>query len=601
MNINAAVSDDEVDLAEIFAVLVSGWRIIASTSLVCLALSYVYANHVALPTYEAKSVFAFEKSSGGGALGNLDGAAALLGISLGASKDDKFVFDRVAGRDFVIELAEEAGLYKDPYFNPRLGIGRLAQLKSYFGIAPKTDWTDAEVDEAIVDRFGKAVSITSTKNSSIVAIVTHRNPKAAAAIANAVVKKILDDTLDDQLSKSRREVDYLGEQLAEVEADMDNALARLQEFSISRNALSEEDLMLRSAQLVRLRETRDATRRMYEGVTAMSAAPTAGSGKNDVLQSYPELQSSDFRILAQKAGALDPLTDLPREKLEQVASSLSARLAEIEGAILASEGNAKISAEDAADLLTLQRDVKVEGATYEVLVEQFKSRSLISGFAGASGTILQYAVPPLKPSAPKSSLILALGTVLGVFVGAGTALARGITSRRLHTSRAIAEAVMAGRVFRMERNALPSEVVANLAGTSKYVVMWHLSPSTKKASEAAARHLMRAWSDAGLSAGILSLPSSGYVSASPAASRVDLGDVMGHLLRGSLVDAIEAKTSHLDRVLVICEFGKVQPSLLTIARALPSTFVAVARAGDVVKSSADELRSAVVPDVLLLG
>ena len=522
-------------------------------------------------------------------------------MNLAASKDDKLVFDRVAGRDFVIELAGEAGLYEDPYFNPRLGIGRLAQLKSYIGIAPKTDWTDAEVEQAIVGRFQKSVDIAATKNSSIEAIVTHRDPEAAAGIANAVVKKILDDTLEDQLSKSMREVDYLGEQLSEVQSEMDDALSRLQEFSISRNALSVEDLVRRSAQLVKLRETRDATRRMYEGVTAMSAAPVDGSGRGDVLQSYPELLSSEFRILSQVSGATEPLTGLPREKLEQVASTLSARLSEIEGAISASEGNAKISAEEAADLLALQRDVKVQEATYEVLVEQYKARSVMSGFAEASGTILQFAVPPLEPSAPKSSLILALGAVLGVFAGAGIALARGIASGRLHTARAIAEAVMAGKVFRMKRSSVPSEVVANLAGTSKYLVMWQMSSSAKKSSEAAARQLLRAWSDAGLSAGTLSLPTSGSLASSSGASPIELSDVMGHLLRGNLRDEIEAKTSHLDRVLVICDFGTVPSSVLSTMKSLPSTIVAVAMAGDVVKSSTEELRSSAVPDVLLLG
>jgi len=600
MNEHATTSEDEIDLAELFAGLASSWRVIASTALVSVALSYVYANHVARPTYEAKSVFAFEKSSGGGALRDLGGAAALLGISVGASKDDKLVFDRVAGRDFVIELAEESGLYDDPYFNPRLGIGRLAQLKSFIGIAPKTDWTDAEVDEALVARFQKTVDIAATKNSSIEATVTHRDPEAAAAIANAVVKKILDDTLEDQLSKSMREVDYLGEQLSEVQSEMDGALTRLQEFSISRNALSVEDLVRRSAQLVKLRETRDATRRMYDGVTAMIAAPMEGGGRGDVLQSFPELLSSEFRIFAQVSGANEPLTEQPREKLEQVASSLSIRLSEIESAITASEGNAKISAEEAADLLALQRDVKVQEATYEVLVEQYKARSVMSGFAEASGTILQFAVPPLEPSAPKSSLILALGGVLGLFAGAGIALARSVTSGRLHTARAITEAVRAGKVFRMKRTALPSEVVANLAGTSKYLVMWQMSPSSKKSTEAAARHIMKAWSDAGLSAGILSLPEGLDVGA-VSATRIDLGDVMAHILRGNLRDTIEAKTSNLDRVLVTCDFGKVPSSLLTTARALPSTIVAVARSGDVVRSSTDDLRSAAEPDVLLLG
>jgi hypothetical protein len=340
---------------------------------------------------------------------------------------------------------------------------------------------------------------------------------------------------------------------------------------------------------------------MYEGVTAMSAAPIDGSGRADVLQSYPELLSSEFRILSQVSGATEPLTGLPRERLEQVASTLSARLSEIEGAISASEGNAKISAEEAADLLAMQRDVKVQEATYEVLVEQYKARSVMSGFAEASGTILQFAVPPIEPSAPKSSLILALGAVLGVFSGAGIALARRVTSGRLHTARAIAEAVMAGKVFRMKRSSVPSEVVANLAGTSKYLVMWQMSSSAKKSSEAAARQILRAWSDAGLSAGTLSLPTSGSLTPSSGASPIELSDVMGHLLRGNLRDAIEAKTSHLDRVLVICDFGTVPSSVLSTMKSLPSTIVAVAMAGDVVKSSTEELRSSAVPDVLLLG
>jgi len=235
------------------------------------------------------------------------------------------------------------------------------------------------------------------------------------------------------------------------------------------------------------------------------------------------------------------------------------------------------------------------------LVEQYKSKSITSGFVEASGTISQSAVPPIKPSAPKSSLILALGAILGVFAGVGIAIARGIASGRLHTARAVAEAVMAGKVFRMKRSSVPPEVVANLAGTSKYLVMWQMSSSTKKSCDAAARQLIRAWSDAGLSVGALSLPTSGSLASSSGASPIEISDVMGHLLRGNLRDVIEATTSHLDRVLVICDFGTVPSSVLSTMKSLPSTIVAVAKPGDVVKSSAQELRSSAVTDVLLLG
>ena len=599
MNENATMSDDEIDLAELFVSLASSWRLIASAALVSVALSYGYARYSANPTHEAKAVFAFEK---GGGDANLGAEAFILGGKIFfQSIDNNNVFDMVKSRDFVTELAEEAGLYEDPYFNPRLDITGPAQPVAYNEIDAKTEWSDAEVEQAIVDRFQKTVDIAATKDRSIEVTVTHRDPQAAAAIANAVVKKILDDTLDLKISKSTKEVDYLGEQLAKMQSEMDAAVMQLQEFSISRNALSLESLVQSSTELVTLRETRDATRRMYDGVIAMIAEPIETAGRSAVLQSYPDLLSSEFRIQAQMSSDDLPLAELPTARLEQISSYLSARLKVIDAAISSSSANAKISADEASEFLALQRDVKVQEATYQVLKELYKAKYMMSAFAETSGTILQFAAPPLEPTGTKSGLILALGAVLGVFAGAGIALARGLMSGRLHTARAIATAVRADKVFQMKHNSLPSEIVANLAGTSKYLLMWQLSSSSKKVSETAVRHILRAWSDAGLTSGILSLPPEGSAAETASASRIDLGDFMGHLLRGNVRDALEAKTSHLDRVLVICDFGKVPSTLLTAARTLPLTIVAVASPGDVVKSSTDNLRFAAVPDVLLLG
>lgn len=603
MNENATISDDEIDLAELFVSLASGWRLIASTALVSVALSYGYASYSVDPTYEAKAVFAFERTGDSAGLG---AEAFNLGVNISQSIDNYNVFEMVESRDFVTELAEEAGLYEDPYFNPRLDISVPSQPVANIETDAKTEWSDAEVEQSIVDRFQKTVDIAATKNSSFEVTVTHRDPEAAASIANAVVKKILDDTLNLKISKSIKEVDYLGEQLSKMQSEMDNAFMQLQEFSISRNALSLENLVQSSTELVTLRETRDATRRMYDGVIAMIAAPIEIAGRSAVLQSYPELLSSEFRIEAQMSADDLPLSELPTARLEQISSYLSARLQVIDAAISSSSANAKISADEASELLALQRDVKVQEATYQVLKELYKAKYMMSGymmsgFAEMSGTILQFAAPPLKPTGTKSGLILALGAVLGVFAGAGIALTRSVTLGRLHTARAVAMAVRADKVFQMKHNSLPSEIVANLAGTSKYLLMWQLSSSSKKVSETAVRHILSAWSNAGLTSGILSLPPESSAAETASASRIDLGDVMGHLLRGNLRDAMEAKTSHLDRVLVICDFGKVPSSLLTAAKTLPLTIVAVASPGDVMKTSTDNLRFAAVPDILLLG
>lgn len=587
-------ADDEIDLAELFSGLVSSWRFIAASTVVCLSLSATYATYVARPTFEAKSVFAFETGGSGGGIGNLGGAAALLGLNMGSQAGDKLVFDRVAGRDFVIELAKEADLYSDPYFNPRIGgVGRLALLKSYFGIEPQSEWTDEEVDQSIVGRFEKSVKISATKNSSIEAVVTHRDPEAAAYIANAVVQKILDDTLDDQISKSTREVTYLGEQLSKVQAEMDAAVMRLQDFSISRNALSLEDLVRRSAQLVKLRETRDATRKMLEAVKALASAGEDEASKASVLKDYPELQSSEFRIQAQISGSNASLLQLSGERLGEVRLLLAARVAEIDAAIQGAEVNARISADEASELLTLQREVKVREATYGALVETYKSRSLVSGFTEATGTVLQVAVPPLNPSAPKSTLILALGAVLGLFLGSAIALIRGSFSGRLFTARAIAELVQPKRTYRFCKVSHPSEAASSLAGNGKYTLLWPVSASANALVRSAAKQLQDAWSDAGLRAGLVNLPAG--------EGGIDIGETSAHVLRGTLASTIEEKTSELDRVVIACEFGAVPHSVLTMARSLPLSVIVLAVPRDALRTSLEEVRRIVPVEVLALG
>jgi hypothetical protein len=91
--------------------------------------------------------------------------------------------------------------------------------------------------------------------------------------------------------------------------------------------------------------------------------------------------------------------------------------------------------------MILKRDAAVAEATYQVLIEQVKAQSLVSGFEGETVRIYQSATPPAKMSAPKKTLIVALGIVLGGFIGAGVALVRSVMSGRLYTRTAVRDAV----------------------------------------------------------------------------------------------------------------------------------------------------------------
>lgn len=68
-------------------------------------------------------------------------------------------------------------------------------------------------------------------------------------------------------------------------------------------------------------------------------------------------------------------------------------------------------------LIELERDYKVKETIYTTLL-QAKYESLISEAAiTANANVIDWAVPPLEPSKPNKKLTLAIGGVLGIFLG----------------------------------------------------------------------------------------------------------------------------------------------------------------------------------------
>ena len=95
------------------------------------------------------------------------------------------------------------------------------------------------------------------------------------------------------------------------------------------------------------------------------------------------------------------------------------------------EENAQIYATSAEDLAKYTRDAKIAEATYTVLIEQVKSQSLAAGFQTRNFKVFEYATPPLSPSSPKEKIILALGAVLGLFIGCALVVNKFNAKKRL--------------------------------------------------------------------------------------------------------------------------------------------------------------------------
>jgi uncharacterized protein involved in exopolysaccharide biosynthesis len=598
-----APPDDEINLAELAASLISNWRIILTAGLAVAVLTAGYAKVFVTPTYEAKSIFAFEKGRPNAGLGGLGGAVAALGLSIGKDKEDKLVFDRVKGRDFIIELAETTGLYEDPYFNPRLASPEFSLFGAMFGVEPKTSWSDGEVDRSIVSRYEKSVRLSTTKNDSLEATVLHTNPDAAAKIANAVVKKILKDTLDDQKSNTVQELSYLETQLAKAQTEMTASVMRVQDFSISNNPPSVEELARKTSEVVKLKASGAAVNRLIEGTTALIAASADPGQKVVIFKAFPELLKEEFRQQGQLSAEETNVSDLPKERLEQIAQRLAEHAVVIAATTASAEAETKLAAKAASKLMTLQRDVQLQQATYDLLVDEYKARAVGSGFEEANGLILQVAVAPLERSAPKVALLTGAGAAVGILIGAIIAMTRSAMSGSLHTGRAIIAATRPKKVFSMKKTVTAAEVAVHALDSSKYALLWSVSPTAGSLSDTASNHFMKAWSDAGLRAAVINLPSGRTTFADPAqaGTQADLGDLASLLLKGNAIETIEAKTAKLDRVLLKCDYDKVPSAFLSLMTELPMSLIAVARLGNARKAAAESIREAAHPDVLLLG
>ena len=126
-----------------------------------------------------------------------------------------------------------------------------------------------------------------------------------------------------------------------------------------------------------------------------------------------------------------------------MSETLSDRISRLDVEIANIEESAISYAASAEDQAKLLRDAKIAEATFTVLTEQVKSQTLVAGFKPDTFTVFAYATPPLVPSSPQRNLVLAIGAVLGLFVGSALSLVTGIRKGVFYTRTSTFSAVQA--------------------------------------------------------------------------------------------------------------------------------------------------------------
>lgn len=443
--------DDEIDLAELFATIWAHKSKVVISTVTAVAIAGVYLTTLATPMFEATARFELLDNSASNPLGDLGGLAALAGISAGGGGGESDTLeDRILSRPFIDKIYDEAGFKDDPSFNPELNAPGLRTriTRMITGMQPQAMDREDFVGAAL-GYLTEELSITVMPNGLLEVGISHKDPERAAFISNIIVEAAIEDIQDRSRSASREKLAYFADQLSQVQADLDGATRALSDYALNNDLRSQEDLARASTQLVALRQNASDIRERQAALAALVSIGAVAFDPADFSDQFPVSLNVEFRRAL--GWGVSPATWTYPEAtlLGDAAKQLQVTLDAVERNIEQVQGQATVTGEAAIELSELQRNLEVQAAIYEAMIQQFEAQSFTTGFESASGRLIDPAVIPGSPASPKKPLVGALSIVLGGFIGVALALVAGLRSGRIYTSRALQDAARGTKSVRL--------------------------------------------------------------------------------------------------------------------------------------------------------
>jgi uncharacterized protein involved in exopolysaccharide biosynthesis len=422
-------SDDEIDLREFFITL---WAYKLLIVCIC-ATGVILAGYYALnmdKEYSSTAIFKLDKTGSSAALGSQDNfLSSLAGLnpSLSNSFSPK---DQIYGRIFIESINDKLNFKTDPYFNTYNPNYVDPLWKSIIKRAIKWQESSRNIQEiiwqGIVSTYSKNVTLETTLDGSFKITVTHKNPKRAAEIANTIMDTIIETSKSKKNTNLDLQLSYLSNSLAKSLSDLEISQSNLKKFALENSALPLESFAAGSLQVETFREQLNRTSELLDAVTALSLMLENKTTDQDnyltLRQEFPIVDQVEFRrVLGQNeiisswnwpdASSVNAVLDTLLEREKRLISQIDASIIDAKRFGLALETYDK-----------LQREAKIAEATYTVLIEQVKSQSVVAGYRPDNTEIYEFATASINPSAPRRNVLLALGAVSGLLLGAALSL-----------------------------------------------------------------------------------------------------------------------------------------------------------------------------------
>lgn len=433
---------DEIDLLEIFRML---WRrkiIIAFFALLAAGIGYFYVTEVAEPEYRASATVALESRES-----QITDIDALVGGLSAEQPSLNTEIELIRSRQLLRRVVEQEDLLSDPAFNPLLAqtpTYSIAALKELlFGPEEPREYTQEELVRIAVDRLRLHLSVSNPRQSFIFQIsITADSPEKAARLANAIAETYIGDQLLFKEEQSDIAIAFLDERTLELQAELGQAELDVKDFASSTDLISPETLAAKNRQV---KELRDRILELTATIAALQAQSDTISELSADNLDLAQASLVDDQFFQRMVGQLEDGIEVPSNTIAQAIVSADEQVtrqlvqqeqqkAGLEDAVTDLEMEIEVQSRDLLTLQQLQREADATGEIYLYFLTRLKEAEVQRGTQQADSRLLSSAVVPLRASAPRKALIMAVSLVLGGLLGSVFAMIAEARSAGVRTS-----------------------------------------------------------------------------------------------------------------------------------------------------------------------
>ncbi|PID45475.1 MAG: hypothetical protein CSB47_08720 [Proteobacteria bacterium] len=464
-------SDDEIDLRELFAVLMRRKGTIILIALLTFVAALV-STLMMKPVYRATATLQIQPET----TKVLEFDVEAEGQQVNTRDFYQTQFEILKSRalaKMTMEQMQLESLFRGDQFSKPFFAEAMEGLKYLFFADDATTEEGLELDEegdlaeAIEEDTGSRVgqrpledgliaglTVSPVKNSQIVKLsYDSTDPQLAANVVNTMAENYIAMNIQRRVDATRSAKDFLDVQVAEAKSRLQKAQFHLNEYLKEKKIfkLGDEDgkapgltakrITQLAAALSKAETKRIEAQAKYEqarqarGGAKVLDSPTVQALKKNLISLESKYQQ---QLQVYKPGY--PLMVQLRRQMEKVKNEIAVETLAIRATVEGSLEADFLAAKENEDMLnaelerqkafyiqvrdndveynTLFRDVESSNSSYQGLLKRLKEVKIAGGVENNNISVLDPAVVPFAKHKPNTSLNLALGLVLGVFLGA---------------------------------------------------------------------------------------------------------------------------------------------------------------------------------------